>query len=482
MRSKTMPKIMLFLPSASAHYVTPPIGLGYLAAALKKAGFEEVAILDGQKENLSFSELEQRLINDKPDVIGVQIFSLGYSTARAAIGLVRRLLPETIIIVGGPHVTATADRVLADLTEADYGFIGEAEPGLPLLLQKLFRGREVPVKDIPGLIYRHEGKVVVNPRGLVLDLDSLGFPAWECMPPNTYPDAPQGAFYERFPIAPILTSRGCPFDCTFCGSPVNMTKRYRERSIPNVLAEIEMLQQKYGIREIHVIDDMFSLHKQRVLDFCGGLLARKIDISYTFPNGLRLDTLDKEILTLMKKTGAYAFTVGIESGSERILKLMKKKLTLELIREKVELIRDCNLEPSGFFIVGFQGETREDIEATIQFAKSLPLKRAHFSNYLPLPGTESTNELIRTGEIQAGNWDELAYYKVPYSPKGISKTELKSYQRKAFLGFYLRPHIILKMFSELRSFHHLRSIVFRAIDYLFGAKEKGRGLTGGTTK
>ena len=280
-------------------------------------------------------------------------------------------------------------------------------------------------------------------------------------------DVPQGAFYKRFPVAPILTSRGCPYECAYCGSPVNMTRHYRMRSISHVLDEIEMLMQNYGVREIHIIDDMFSLKKERVLEFCDGLEKRKIDIAYTFPNGLRLDSLDKEILRRMKETGAYAFTVGIESGSQRILDAMKKKLTLELITSKVNLIRECGLEPSGFFIIGYPGETVDDIKATINFAKSLPLKRAHFSNFLPLPGTEATEMLYRAGEIETGNWDELSYYHVPYAPRGMSKEEIKKWQRYAFLSFHLRPSILAGLIKEIKSWRHFKAIMIRARDYLF---------------
>jgi len=247
-----------------------------------------------------------------------------------------------------------------------------------------------------------------------------------------------------------------------------MGKHYRVRSIPHVLDEIELLYHQFNVREIHIIDDMFSLQRQRVLDFCSGLEQRCLDITYTFPNGLRLDSLDREILTRMRDTGAYAFTVGIESGSPRVLKTMRKHLTPDLIREKITLIRDCGLEPSGFFILGFPGETREDIETTIRFANSLPIKRAHFSNYLPLPGTESSAQLYEKGEYLPGNWDQLAYYRVPYAPRGITKHELKGLQRKAFLMFHMRPRILLRMLREVRSINHVKGLFHRAVDYLFG--------------
>tara|TARA_B100001964_G_C14081679_1_gene530573 strand:+ start:124 stop:843 length:720 start_codon:yes stop_codon:yes gene_type:complete len=235
----------------------------------------------------------------------------------------------------------------------------------------------------------------------------------------------------------------------------------------HVLDEMVMLYKDYGVREYHIIDDMFNFHKNRVFEFCQGIRDRNLDINYTFPNGLRLNQLDKEMLQMMKDTGAYAFTVGIESGSQRILDSMKKGLTLELIEEKINLINSAGLEPNGFFIIGYPDETVDDIKSTIRFAKRLKLRRAHFSNFLPLPGTEATRKLIENKEIERPDWGSLFYSKVSYVPKGITRSQLKQLQRRAFLEFHLRPHILFRMLLEIKSFKQLKMIIVRAIDYLF---------------
>jgi radical SAM superfamily enzyme YgiQ (UPF0313 family) len=246
-----------------------------------------------------------------------------------------------------------------------------------------------------------------------------------------------------------------------------MGNRLRFRSLPHVFAEMDLLRTQYGVKEFHFVDDMFNASKSRVLEFCATLKRKNWGISYTFPNGLRLNTIDEEMLVAMKESGAYAFTVGIESGSPRILAAMNKKLTVDMIREKVNLISKTGLEPSGFFLIGFPGETREDMRMTLDFAKSLPIKRAHFSNFLPLPGTEATRKLMESGELQTIPWGELAYASVPYAPQGITKEELKAFQRRAFLEFHMRPKILLRMLKEIRSISHLGSILKRARDYLF---------------
>jgi anaerobic magnesium-protoporphyrin IX monomethyl ester cyclase len=460
-------KIVLAVPFSRTHYVVPPIGLGYLATALRNKGFNDIVILDCLKEKLDLKGLQKRLVQLEPAVVGFQLYSYDFPFVKKSVEMVKESLPGSMAVIGGPHVSAVGDLALREIPGADFGFVGEGEPGLPLLMKQRLRGERIPFPEVPGLIYREDDGIHMNPRAVIDDLDDLGFPAWDLMVPGEYPDSPQGGFYKNFPIAPISTTRGCPYSCTFCGSSVNMGKKLRFRSTAMVLREMQMLYNDYGVREFHIIDDMFNFRKQRVNDFCNGIRGHGLDISYTFPNGLRLDHLDMETLRMMKDTGAYSFNVGIESGSQRILDLMKKNLTLESIEEKVNLVVEAGLEPCGFFIIGFPGETGEDIKATIKFARRLKLKRAHFSNFLPLPGTEATRQLIENQEIEKPVWEDLFYSKVPYAPKGISKRKLKSFQRRAYLSFHWRPAILFRMLLEIKSMNHLKLTLKRIWDYLF---------------
>ena len=460
-------KIVLVVPISHTHYLVPPIGLGYLATALRQHDCTNIVILDCVKERLSFTDLRERFKIWKPQIVGFQVFSYDFDSVVRSIEILKQVSPETIVLIGGAHVSATSDTVLDEISGADFGFAGEGEIGLPMLARRILGNEEVPLENIPGLIWRNGSSIHANSRAGTEDLDRLGFQAWDLTPPASYDGSPQGGFYKKFPIAPILTTRGCPYLCTFCGSGVNMGHNLRNRSMGHVMDEMVMLYNDYGVREFHIIDDMFNFYKNRVIEFCQGIKDRNLDISYTFPNGLRLNQLDRETLQMMKDTGAYAFTVGIESGSQRILNTMKKGLTLELIEEKVNLINAVGLEPSGFFIIGYPGETVDDINATIQFAKRLKLKRAHFSNFLPLPGTEATKRLVENKEIEKPDWGTLFYSKVSYTPRGITRKQLKQLQRRAFLEFHLRPHILFRILLEIKSAKQLKMIIVRAIDYLF---------------
>lgn len=458
-------KVLLVYPNSHTHYVVPPIGLGYLATALRKNGFA-VGIIDGIRENLSLEKLEGKINELKPDVIGIQVFSCDAHTVKEYVSKIREIDRDILVIVGGAHVSGVGREVFDYFGGIHFAIAGEAETSFPMLLKKVSAG-EKDLEKVPGLIWKKGNNIIANAPKFEENLDELGFPAWDLMDPRTYPQAPQGAVFRNWPIAPILTSRGCPYRCTYCAGHLTTGYNIRFRSIEKVLEEIEMLYHDYGVREIHIIDDNFTFRRERAVKFCNGILERGLDISLTFPNGVRLDTLDEELLRLLKKAGCYSITLGIESGSQKILNDMKKSLKLETIEEKVALINNVGIDIMAFFIVGYPTETRETILETIEFAKRLKIKRAHFSTFLPLPNTEATKILIRDGVIKEINYDTLFYTKAPLPPKGMSSEELKALQRKAFLEFYMRPHIVAGMIKEVRSPTHLKMLMRRAWDYAF---------------
>ncbi|MFH1972243.1 MAG: radical SAM protein [archaeon] len=446
-------KILLICPNSDTHYVVPPVSLGYLARAVKNADHEPV-IIDGIKERLTPEQLKKIHEKENPDYVGFQVFSCDVATTKKYIEAIKG---KSKILLGGAHVSGVKEKIFEDFPDADFAFHGEAEKGLPMLLNN------EPKETIPGLIWK-EG---INESYFETDLDSLGWPIWELMDPSKYPTAPQGAVYRNFPIAPILTSRGCPYQCTYCAGHVVTGRKLRARSTQNVVDEIEMLQNKYGVKEIHIIDDTFTQLKSRVLEFTEEVKKRGLKFSLTFPNGVRLDTLDDEVLQALKDCGCYAITLGIESGSQKILNDMKKNLKIETIKEKVDLINKYNIDIMAFFILGYPTETKETINQTIKFAKELNIKRAHFTTFLPLPGTEATKQLCESGKITKIDWSSLFYTKAPLAPEGMTSEELKKLQRKAFLEFYFRPKIVYFMMKEVNSWTHFKSLLKRSVDYAF---------------
>lgn len=458
-------KVLLIRPYADADELIPPFSLGYLATAIRKN--HEVKILDGIKERLTPAGLEQFLRKNFFDVIGIQVFTFQIITAKNYLDLIKRVLPEAKVILGGPHPSCAPETIFNYFPKADYAFVGEAEIGLSKLLDSL------PLPQIPGLVWRNNGRTKINPQIFVEDLDSLGMPSWDLIRPDTYPLSPHGGFFKNYPIAPIIITRGCPFSCTYCAGHLVAGKKIRSRSVESVIEEIKILYRDYGIREIHIEDDNFTFNKEFVREFCRQLKQSKLNISWTCPNGVRLDTLTKDLLLEMKNAGLYSLSVGIESGSEKVLKDMKKGLSKEKIREKLDLIKECGLDASGFFIIGYPTETKNDIMETVNFALELKLKRAGFFLFKPFPGTEITNDLVKRGELKEmsdEDWAKFVLADAVYAPPGFSREGIKKLRKQALLRFYLRPKILLKFISEIRNLKHFGLILMRAYKWLFGAK------------
>lgn len=458
--------VLLATPINKTHYCVPPLGLGYLVSALRKAGFYSVSILDSIKENLNYNKFAKFLNRNKPKILGIQCFSFDVPSVNQMLKVAKEINPYIITIIGGPHPTAVSESVFYEFSNLDFAIRGEGEISLPLLVKAILDNRK-SLNNIPGLIFKYRDRVVINPSDVINNIDSLDMPAWDLIDPSSYPDEVQGAFYKDFPIAPIITSRGCPYECTFCANRILMGRALRFRAVEKVIDEIEYLMHNYHVKETHILDDNFTINKTRVLHFCQRFKEKKIKTNIAFPNGVRIDSLDLETLSALKEIGTYSITVGIESGSQRILDHMKKTLNLDLIKKKVGLIKKLGFNINAFFIIGYPAETKKDIISTIKFAKELPIDVAHFSCFLPLPGTEITQELLNSGRLNKINYSELFYSKVPFSPDGITKKELKKFQQKAFLSFYLRPHILLELILRLKSLRHFKSILKRARDYIF---------------
>lgn len=462
-------KVLLVRPVAEKEMpldIIPPIGLGYLATAARKAGFLDVLILDCVKEKIDFDEFSKRIELISPDVVGFQIFSHDLRSLEKSLEIIKKYNPKITVVAGGPHPSGLPEETLRDFPKLDFAFKGESEIGFPYLLKRINKKKSFnnSLGKIPGLIWRKNlNKIVVNQQIFPKNLNKLGFPAWDLLKPQEYPDAPQGIFFKNLPIASIMATRGCPFECTYCAGKTVTGKKIRTRSINNVISEIELLYREYGIREIHILDDEFTINKKYVREFCKKLLSKDFKISWCCPNGVRLDTLDLNTLRLMKKSGCYYITVGIESGSDKILSLMKKGLSIKVIKKQVQLIKKSGLDANGFFILGYPDETEKDIKKTIRFAKNLGLKRVIFSNLLPLPGTEVYKNLIESGEIKKEeiNWEMLFHADVPYSPPSISKKRLKGLQRRAYIEFYLRPKVLLDVLREIKTLEQVKFLLRR---------------------
>jgi len=453
-------------PSFKMPIVIPNIGLGYLASVLRKNG-HLVTILDCAKERMDHKIFREYLNKKKPDVLGIQTYTCDFSSSKKCVDIAKELNNDTITVIGGPHPSGDPVGTMEVFKNSDFAFQGEAELGLPKLLEYIESENAAKFDSIEGLIYRHGARVIVNPRGCLSNLDDIPFPSWDLMDLATYPDAPHGTFSKSLPIAPIITSRGCPFTCTYCAVSVNTGRNFRMRSVDNVIEEIKYLRKNFGIKEIHIEDDNFTLVRSRAIEFCERLIYEDISIDWACTNGVRLDTLDKELLMSMESAGCYSFSVGIESGSPRIISEMRRSETLETMIEKTKLVASLTkIRMTGYFMIGYPSETKSDIEKTAELSLKLPLHRAQFSNFLPLPGTEIYDRLLENKAISPDliKWDSFQDNKIVYSPDGVSAKEMRNLMRRAFVKFYFRLPILLGLLKEIHSLSQFRTVCRRIFD------------------
>ncbi len=465
-------KVMLVKPKSSTDTLLPILGLGYLAAETRKK--HDTHLLNCIVENKSDYQFGKEVKRLKPDVVGIQTFTLDSVITKHYIKIIREIDPKITIVLGGPHPSALPQSTF-DYFEADFAFKGDAEKGFSQFcdLVEQAGGRRgngtramledpAELKKIPGLVWKSaKGLTNANPIWIPMELDELPFPAWDLMRPDFYPLSPHAAFMQNFPISPMMVSRGCPFDCTFCASFITKGRQVRYRSVDNVIEEIKLLIGTYGIKEIQFIDDNFTLSRSYVKNFCQRIIDEKLKFSWCCPNGVRLDTLRPDMLELMREAGCYSLSVGIESGSQRVLDFTKRDTPLKMIEEKVDMITNAGIETVGFFILGFPTEKSHEIEQTIDFSLSLNLERANFMNYHPFPGTESWHYLRHAGEMDRVNPYSQSFAEVAYIPKGMTRSKLKSFQRQAFLRFYLRPRYLWGLVKRIKNLEHATFIIKR---------------------
>ncbi|MBI2890229.1 MAG: B12-binding domain-containing radical SAM protein [Nitrospirae bacterium] len=463
-------RVLLVKPNSFRDSVQPPIGLGYLASSLRRRGFE-VAILDAIRHDLDERDLLRRVLSWEPDAVGTQCFTTDVAATRRLLSGIKLARPGILTMVGGPHPTTNPAGTVGP--EVDLGIRGEAEESLPAFLERgLDAGSQRAVFDtlardpIPGAFWNNGNGFHGNGIARIAELDELPMVSWDLLEPESYPKAPQAAFYEQFPVAPISISRGCPYDCVFCAAQTISGAKMRYRSVENVMEEIAYLHRAHGIREIHVIDDNFTLHRRYVETFCEALLSSDLKLSWTCPNGVRLDTLTKDLLARMRQSGCYALAVGIESGSPRLLRDIEKASTLDVIRERVNLIHESGIHPVGYFILGFPDETRDEMDQTVRLALDLPLRRAQFMLFHPLPGTRAYETIRGRNGLEQVDGSSTSYAQPAYVPRGFTPHSLKNLQRRAFLRFYLRPEKLLALLRDIRSWDHLLQIIGRVYRWM----------------
>lgn len=459
-------KILLIAPSQKQIYgekVAPPypsLGLLQIGAVLKFAG-HEVKFIDLAAEDYNDAKLISAIKNFDPALVCLTCVTPTFGEALRVAGLVKNN-SAALTVLGGVHPTI-APEACFKFREIDFLVVGEGELTIAELALNL-SGGEKKFSQIKGLWSRDGEKIFKGePRPLIDNLDDLPFPAWELIADlNKYqsPDA------LRRPVMSIMTTRGCPFGCTFCCSKQIFGRRYRVRSKDSLIEEIKYYIKRFGVKELHIMDDVFTLSKERTIEICRAIQAGKFDLTLSFANGIRADSIDEEVLQTLKDTGFQDLGFGVETGDEEILKSIDKNTTKDSMRRAFKMAKSFGFITWGFFMIGLPGETRETIKKTIDFAIELDPDFAKFLILKPFPGSKIYQDLSQSGAIKDYNYDNYGVYTAPvHELPGLSAKEMLKWQRWAFLKFYLRPKKIVSHLLKIKSFTQLKSN-FKMIQFL----------------
>ena len=358
-----------------------PLGVAYIAAYCEKEGYN-VQIYDEIPD--SHKTLSDTLKSYKPDVVGISCMTATYTRARNYAKEIRETLPNVPIVFGGVHPTVATEETLKN-DFVDFIVCGEGEETFVEFLQK--HGSNCDYSKIAGLAYKKEGKISINrPRPVLEGLDSLPMPARHLFPMDYYTQRwnwPRGYWYKT---ANMMSSRGCPYDCNFCGSKSMFGRSFRACSTKRTVDEIELLVKTYGFECISFSDDTFAINKKRAIEICHEVKRRKIKAVYRYQ--LRANTCDEDLIKELKEAGCVHIDIGAESGSDEILKEMKKGITVKQIKDAIAMIKKYKIHTGVTFIIGSPGETMQDIEATRELAYEIDADYTQFFIMTPYPGTE----------------------------------------------------------------------------------------------
>jgi len=346
-----------------------------------------------------WQEVRQKIRDFAPDVVGISCATVKYEPALKIAALAKEWNPEVQVVLGGCHPTVLPQVVIKEQV-VDFVVRGEGEVTMLELLECLENGRR-GLEDVLGLSFKVKDKIRHNPpRPLMPNLDAIPYPARDLL------DNCQA--YDPEDMGLLMGSRGCPFECTYCASENMWGRRVRYRSVENILGEIKEVWQRFGTTQFSFEDDSFTSRKKLVLEFCDRLIEEKLPIKWSAIT--RIHLLNDELLERMRAAGCNHIRVGIESGSDKVLRATKKHLTVSQIRQGAEVLRRHKIYWSAYFMAGLPCETEEDIRATIQLMKEIKPDYCTLSIFTPYPGTEIFEELRREGVVQEEmNWARFSH-------------------------------------------------------------------------
>lgn len=379
----------------------------------------------------------------KPDIIASSAKTTEYLPVKDLMIKIKDKYPEIMTIVGGVHATVFPEECIKEKC-FDILAIGEGDKTISDILSTK------NLKNVQGIVFRDKKTkkiIFTKKRELIKDINELPYPAWHLFDLSKYTNSRLSS--RNNPVGHLETSRGCSYQCNFCNKSIFGTN-YRVKNVKRVVDEIEYML-NCGFKEIHIIDDSFTQNIIRAKEVCREIISRKIKFSWSLINGVRVNLVDKEFFQLAKKAGCWQSGLGIESGDQRVLDKINKKITLSQVRRAVKIAEESGIDTFGFFIFGLLGDTLNSMKKTIKFAKSLPLTTAKFDMCIPYPGTPYFWELEAQNRIKTYDWSKYNVHQADellFDHPNLSWDTIASYRKKAFREFYLRPSYIFQRFKR----------------------------------
>jgi anaerobic magnesium-protoporphyrin IX monomethyl ester cyclase len=446
--------------SESSASIIPPLGLAYLAAYLKANG-HTCRIIDGIAQPKPISEIVR--ISESYDVVGITVVSAYALRALELVQAIKSADGTPPVVVGGPHVTALPESMVR--SGADFAVIGEGEQTLLEMVDWLGGSRDrQALRAIRGIGYIEDDKYVfTGTRPKIAPLDGVPLPDRTLLPMHLYRSSIARATAQ--PSHSLLTSRGCPGVCTFC-SKLTFGTHVRYFSTERIIEEFFLLRDRYGARDVAVWDDNFVSNTEVVLEVCDRMRARKFGRTWSVE--ARIDGVNRQVLTGLKAAGCTYIAYGIESGNQRILDYINKRITKDQIREVIAMTRKIGISMRGYFMFGFPGESLAEMEETLRFAIELNLEIASFTLFIPLPGTREYLRACKSGTFDPEYFlrritPEFNFPDAPiYVPEGLITSQLLEFHRRAYSLYYFRPIVIIKRLASIRRLSEVRDLLLGA--------------------
>jgi radical SAM superfamily enzyme YgiQ (UPF0313 family) len=443
--SLVFPNTFQVYPATRTHQ---PLSLAYLASSLVKAG-HKVQVIDATADRLDASGVA-RLIQSFDSPVGGITTNVGMASQAVALArYLKKAFPTRRIVMGGPWATIE-HRLIVKKGIADVVVRCEGEITMVKLADAL--DNNVDLARVEGITYKNDaGELVITPdRPAIEDLDALPFPAWEL-----FPRSKKYRFLHRgMPFFPIMTSRGCPFDCIHCTKSVHGYK-FRPRSVENVIAELRYLKERFNAREIFIIDDIFNNDLARAERILDEIIRNDFGFHIKFSNGIRADKLPARFVKKLKRAGTYTVMLGIESGNQKIVNSIGKGLNLDKVRIATKLLKKEGIITGGFFMLGHPQDSKATMLETIAFAKSLDLDYPFFFKAVPFPGTKMYSIVAKQGKMVGGNQqravEKYTLKQASFEMEGFTAKDVERAFTLAYRLFYLRPRKILQLVGHFRS-------------------------------